>query len=57
MCGAVGLLHAACAAALPSTFGALRLATSRRAAESGAASGLRVVGSVSRSRVSAGALA
>ena len=49
--------HAASAAALPSTFGALRLATSRSAAEIGPASGLRLAGSVSRSRFSTGALA
>ena len=49
--------HAICAAALPSTFGALRLATSRSAAAIGPASGCRLGGSVSRSLVSTGALA
>ena len=49
--------QATCAAALPSTFGALRLATSRRPAAIGPASGFRLGGSVSRSLVSTGALA
>jgi hypothetical protein len=49
--------HAASAAALPSTFGALRLATSRRAAAMGPANGWRLGGSLSRNWFSTGALA
>ena len=49
--------HAVSAAAVPSTFGALRLATSRSPAAIGPASGWRLGGSDSRSLVSTGALA